>query len=110
MDIVYALCEEDGNCLCAPWDILQQFTPKDNFDEEKLERILQDLQSDGYLDVIRSDRKGELTYVITLRANGFSYRRESLQVKRNIYFKVLLTVGGAVASFLIGLLLRALFS
>lgn len=110
MDIVYELCADEGSCLCSPWDILRRFQAKENLDENKLEKILQDLQSDGYLDLIRSERKGDPVYVITLRSGGFSYRRESLQVKRNIYFKVALTVGGAIASFLIGLLLRALFS
>ena len=110
MDAVYELCEKEGSCLCSPWDILQRFGPNENIDENKLENILCGLESDGYFDLIRSECKGDPVYVITLRGDGFAYRRENLQLKRSVYFKIVLTVCGAVASFLIGLLLRALFS
>lgn len=110
MDRVYELCEKEGSCLCAPWDILQQFSPKERPDEEQLEDILHALQADGYFDVILSERKGDAVYVITLRPVGYAYRRESLQVRRNIAFKVALAAAGAVFSFLVGLLLRVIFS
>ncbi len=110
MDRVYELCEREGGCLCMPWDILQQFAAKERPDESELQDILHALQADGYLDVILSDRKGEPVYVITLRPGGYTYRRESLQEKRNIAFRVGLAVAGAVLSFLVGLLLRVIFS
>ncbi len=110
MDRVFELCGEEGSCLCAPWDILQRFAARERPDEAQLEDILHALQADGYFDIIRSERKGDPMYVITLRSDGYSYRRESLQVRRSIAFKVALAVGGAVLSFLIGLLLRVLFS
>lgn len=110
MDILYSLCEAEGSCLCAPWDILRQFQAKDDMDEAKLEKILSDLQSDGYVSVLHSDRKGEPMYVITMRAEGFAYRRENLRLRRDIYFKIALAAGGAILSFLIGMFLRAFFS
>lgn len=110
MDILYSLCLEEGSCLCAPWDILQQFEGKENMDEGKLEKILLDLQSDGYVSVLHSDRRGEPMYVITMRAEGFAYRRENRRIKRDIYFKIALATGGAVLSFLVGVLLRTFFS
>lgn len=110
MDIVYGMCGEEGSCLCAPWDILRQFDAKEKFDENQVEKILCDLQSDGYISLIRSDRKGEPMYVLTLRANGISYRRENLQMKRSIFFKVTITLIGAVASFFVGMLLKMIFS
>ena len=110
MDRVFELCAGEGSCLCAPWDILQQFSARERPDEAQLEGILHDLQADGYFDVIRSERRGDPVYVITLRAGGYSYCRESLQVRRSIAFRVALATGGAVLSFLVGLLLRALFS
>ncbi|MBR7099637.1 MAG: hypothetical protein IKC91_00575 [Clostridia bacterium] len=110
MNAVYELCEGAGSCLCAPWDILARIEKKQRFDEATLEKILHDLQSDGYLDLIRSERKGDPVYVITLRANGYAYQRQNLFFKRNFYLKIAWTVGGAVLSFLIGLLLRSFFS
>ncbi len=110
MDILYQFCGDSGTFLCAPWDILRHFSPKEKLDEDRLDKILRALEADGYLSLIRSDRRGEPMYVVTLRADQRSYRREKQQVRRDVIFKATLAVGGAVASFLVGLLLRALFS
>lgn len=109
MDIVYRLCGEEGSCLCAPWDILRQ-TGREKWDENTVENILCDLQSDGYISMIRSDRKGEPMYVLSLRANGMAYRRENLQLKRSLVLKATLCVLGAVFSFFIGLILKSIFT
>lgn len=110
MESLYTLCVETGSCLCSPWDLLRQFPAEKRPSEEQTEKILHDLQSDGYINLIRSERKGEPMYVVTLRANGIGFLREKQQFKRSIFFKITLTVGGAIGSFLIGLLLKAIFS
>ena len=61
-------------------------------------------------DLIASDRKGEKMYVITLHPNGIAYKRTAVQMRRNITFKVALSVAGAVITFVVGILLKIIFS
>lgn len=110
MESLYTLCEETGSCLCSPWDLLRQFPADKRLSETQTEKILFDLQSDGYINLICSERKGERMYVITLRANGVGFMRERQQFRRDVVFKITFTVLGAVASFLVGLVLKTLFS
>ena len=49
-------------------------------------------------------------YVIHLQAAGLAYKRSDYQRKRSIYFKIALAVGSAVITFVIGLILKNLFS
>lgn len=109
MNIVCDLCGTGRTCLCSSWDFLHFFSPRERMDEGKLEKTLCDLQSDGYLDVVFSERKGERMYVLSLRGDVQAFRRESLQWKRNVCFRVAFAVGGAVLSFLVGMLLRLVF-
>ncbi len=110
MESLYSLCRETGSCLCSSWDLLRRFPAERRPSEEQAEKILHDLESDGYINLIRSERQGEPMYVVTLRANGIGFLREKQQMKRNVCFKIFLTVVCAVGSFLIGLILKAVFS
>ena len=78
--------------------------------DQRVEKILRSLELDDYFDLIQSDRKGEKMYVITLHANGEAYKRTALQVRRSVAFKIGLSVGGAVITFVVGLLLKMIFS
>ena len=49
-------------------------------------------------------------YVITLHRNGEAYRRDAQQMRRGIVFRIALSAAGAVVAFLVGLLLRTIFS
>ena len=76
---------------------------------EKLEDVLQQLAFDQYFELLSSERKGEKMYVISLRANGYAYKRCTLQQKRNVAVKMLWAITSAVVAFLVGLLLRRIF-
>lgn len=109
MQAVYGLCRESGRCLVAPADLLKMMPKKEKCTEEKLEKILRALELDDYFEIISSDRKGEKMYVITLHPNGFAFKRSSVQMRRNLAYKVAWTVASAVLAFLVGVLLRRIF-
>ena len=110
MNAVFTLANGKESFLVAPCEILALLSPKSGYDEEKLERVLRALELDGYFELTLSERKGEKTYVIHLRADGLAYKRTDVQRKRGLMIKIAITVGCAVLSFLIGVLLKAIFS
>ncbi len=109
MQAVYSLCREDGRCLIAPADLLKLLPKKEKCTEEKLEKILKALELDDYFEMISSDRKGEKMYVITLHPNGFAFKRSSVQMRRDLFFKVSWTILSAILAFLVGLLMKRIF-
>lgn len=110
MNAVFTLAGGKERVLVSPYEIIALLPPKGQYDEEKLERILRALELDGYFELIPSDRKGEKMYVIHLQAAGLAYKRSDYQRRRGIYFKIALAVGSAVITFVIGLILKAIFS
>lgn len=109
MSAVYCLCDGTDGCLVSPLDILSVLPSKHKYNAEKLENILYDLMRDGYFDLITSERKGEKMYVINLKENGFSFRRNEKQRQRDIMFRIVLAFIGAAATFIFGVILKALF-
>ena len=112
MEAIYSLCDGKLSCLVSRDDILRSSSKKNkkkNISAKKLEDTLALLQMDGFFDVIYSERKGERMYVITLHTKGLAFRRNKKKAKKRALFKVLVTVLCAVASFLIGLFLKAVF-
>jgi hypothetical protein len=48
-------------------------------------------------------------YVISLKENGKAYRRLAKQKQRDVAFKIFLAFIGATATFIFGLIIRAIF-
>ncbi len=109
MSAVYSLCDGTEGCLVSPLDILSLLPSKNRLSPERLDDILNALKCDGYFDLISSERKGEKMYVINLKENGFAYKRTARQKQRDIAFKIFLAFVGAFATFVFGLLLKAVF-
>ena len=109
MKAVYSLCEERGICLVSPTEILNVLPKKSRCSEERLDRVLRELQLDDYFEMLSSERKGEKMYVITLHAEGRAFKRYSVQMKRDFALKIGWAVTSAVIAFLVGLLMKWIF-
>ena len=109
MSAVFSLCDGTEGCLVSPLDILSLLPARHKLSRQKLDDVLNDLKCDGYFDLIQSERKGEKMYVISLKENGFAYKRNSAQRRRAVAFKIFLAFVGAFATFSFGVILRGLF-
>ena len=109
MHAIYSLCCEKGLCLISPNELLSLLRSKKRYTEETLERILNELALDNYFELLSSERKGEKMYVISLRANGYAYKRCYVQMRRDFTIRMLWAVASAVVAFLVGLLLKRIF-
>lgn len=108
MNAVYELCDGSDCCLISRADILS-LLPAKTRDRCNLDDVLFGLHCDGYFDLITSERNGEKMYVITLKESGFAFKRSQKQRRRDVTFKILLALIGAVATFIFGLILRGIF-
>jgi hypothetical protein len=109
MTAIYSLCDGTGSCLVSLSDIQSVLPIRKKFSFEYIDSVLQDLSMDGFFDLISSERKGEKMYVINLKESGFNYKRNGTQQKRDIVFRIFLAFIGAVATFIFGLILKAIF-
>ena len=109
MNAIYTLCHEKGVCLVAPGEILSLLPKRKKYTEEALENILQALSMDDYFELLSSERKGEKMYVISLRANGFAFKRYFAQMRRDAAMKMFWAVTSAIIAFLVGLILKRIF-
>ena len=109
MNAVYTLCHEKGVCLISPTELLALLPPRKKWTEETVEKILGELALDDYFELLSSERKGEKMYVISLRANGYAFKRYFAQMRRDAAVKIFWAVASAVVAFLVGLILKRIF-
>ncbi len=109
MDRIYTLCHEKGVCLVSPAELLSLLPLRKSYTEEGVEGILQELALDGYFELLSSERKGEKMYVISLRANGYAFKRSYAQLRRDALVKIFWAVASAVVAFLVGIVLKRIF-
>ncbi|MBQ9735088.1 MAG: hypothetical protein IJV95_04430 [Clostridia bacterium] len=109
MGVLYKECKERSAFLISPVD-LKKMSGTENLSHKQLECVIKDLHADGYFDLVYSDRHGETVYCISLTEKGKGFLRNSELMKRNLIYRVFLSVGLAVLSFAVGLLLKAIFN
>jgi hypothetical protein len=109
MNMVYNLCHEKGVCLISPGELLAMLPPRKEYTEEQVEGILNGLALDDYFELLSSDRKGEKMYVISLRANGYAFKRSFTQMRRDALSKIFWAITSAIVAILVGLILKRIF-
>lgn len=109
MSAIYSLCDGTDGCLVSPIDIMSILPAGRKYNLERIDDALNALKLDGYVDVITSVRKGEKMYVISLKENGMAYKRSAKQKQRDVLFKIFLAFVGALATFVFGLIIKAIF-
>ncbi len=108
MNAVYSLCDGTDGCLVSATEIISILPPRKKFTPDGIDEALSALHSDGYFDLITSSRMGEKMYVINLNESGLNFRRERRQRQRDAAFRIALAFLGAVATFVFGLILKAI--
>ena len=108
MSAVYKECIKKNPLLITPNDLINMVGEK-GVTPTTLEKIMTDLNMDGYFDLVYSDRHGETVYCIALTEKGKGYNRNRKVLKRNLVYRRGLSVALAFLSFIIGLILKAIF-
>jgi hypothetical protein len=109
MNVVYNLSAEKGICLVSPTELLDLLPAKRSYTEDSLDKVLSELALDDYFELLSSERKGEKMYVISLRSNGYAFKRYYTQIKRDVALKLGWAIASAVVAFLVGSILKWIF-
>lgn len=110
MKVIYShAIQKEGVCLIRPIDLLKEIPLSSDFKREELESNLKALISEDFFEMIKTDKKGEEYYCITLHQNGYAFSRQIAAEKRAIKFKIILTVGGAILTFILGKILTSIW-
>lgn len=109
MKYLLSVCEKKDTCLLSPLDLCHTFEPKYNVNDIELESILEGLTQENYISVVNSDKKGELVYCITILAKGKSFLRDQKNIKINWSVAITRTIILAIISFIVGIILKAIF-
>lgn len=108
MGVLYEECFKKRAALLSPHDLAKKAGGE--LTASETEKIVGDLASDGYVDFVYSDRRGETVFCVSLTEKGKGFPRSVKMIKRNLIFRLGLTAVFAALSFVIGLILRAVFS
>ena len=109
MNYIYSKCENKESVLISPNDIVVACMDKYELNNIEIEQILNGLALDNYIDVINSDKKGKLVYCITLKQKGVSFKRDREQKRKTTAMLITRTVLLAILSFVVGVILKAIF-
>lgn len=110
MSFLYAKCKGKESVLIYPQEIANYLMPKYEINNIEVDQIINALVLDNYIEVVHSDNKGKLIYVISLKQKGSSFERENKHRKKTMYMLLARTVTLAIISFIVGLILRSIFS
>ncbi len=102
--------DKGGTCLIRPVELLSAIPYSVRFKRDDLPAYLKSLQTDDYFEMIETEKKGDMHYCFTLHQNGYAVIRQIKNERRQVIFKIVLTVAGALLSFAIGMILRSIFS
>ena len=83
--VVLTLCnelKEKPALLISPTDLLKM-VGADNLSLSRLEKIVKDLNTDGYFDLVYSDRRGETVYCISLLERGKGFKERKAKKKKS---------------------------
>lgn len=102
-------CGENKSCLIKNDKLKTMPSGSKKITDAELEKILAGLEEQNYLDSVKSKKQGEEINCITLHLKGKHYLLENSRAMLNLKYKVLFAVIGAVASFIVGKILFAVF-
>ncbi len=110
LEAIACKCAGTESCLISVDEVLALSKKRKSFDKNKVLSLINSLELDGYFDVVFTERSGERVLCVNLTKKGLSFRREIVQDRRKIVWRVFLAVMSAIITFSLGRVLFYLFS
>ena len=109
MEYLYQRCTGKTSCLINPREIITFASDRYIMYPPEVERIVTNLVYDNYIDMAKSDKKGEMVYCVSLKLKGQGFHRELVNNKRTTAYYLGRAVVLAIVSFIVTCLLKFIF-
>ncbi len=109
MRYIYLKSYKKGTSLISPQELISNLGGGLVISPAELNTALDNLQMDGYIESILTDTKGKLAYCFTLKQKGEAFLREIENEKKSFKHIIIRTILLAVLSFIVGIILKAIF-
>lgn len=104
MLLLYDKCSNKKSVLVSPKQIIISLLPSYQITAKKLDKIINNLVLDGYIDVINSNNKGKHIYCVSLKMKGIGFKRQLKNQKKQTRYllkrKILLAVAGVLVTLI----------
>ena len=110
MTFFYDSCLNKATKLFRAEEIVEYVSKKKNMlSLGELDNIMNFLQKENYIDYVASESKKGTIYCVSLKQKGQIFKKDLQVEKRKTYALILRTVALAILSFIVGLILNAIF-
>ena len=104
MEYVYQKCQGKKSCLISPREIISFVADKYVLFPDELEKIMTNLSYDNYIELYKSDKKGNPVFCVSLKLKGEGFHRELSNNKRTLVTNIVIKVSLAVLVGIIGII------
>ena len=110
MRYFYNRCYNKESCLIKPEDIKISLIPELEINDVQLDRAVNNLIYDGYIDLVASENKGTPVYCVSLKSKGQAFLREIENTRKENRFLLIRSICFAllctIATWLLRLILK----
>ena len=110
MEHVYQKCSGKKSCLITPREVISYAADRYVMFPQELDKIMTNLSYDNYIDLVKSDKKGQAIFCVSLKMKGEGFHRELVNNKRTWFFLLGRTVILAAISVAVTFLLKWIFT
>ena len=111
MGYLFEMCNDKRSHLLSAEQIVKYVSEKKHaLSLAELDEIMSSLQKDNYIDYVFSDSKKGAFYCTNLKQKGLLFKKDIQKEKVRAGFLIARTIGLAILSFLVGVILKAIFS
>ena len=109
MRYFYNRCYNKESCLIKPEDIKISLIPDLEINDVQLDRAVNNLIYDGYIDLVASENNGTPIYSVSLKSKGQAFLRELENTKKENRYLIVRSIVLALLGLAVTWLIRLIF-
>jgi len=109
MKYFYNRCFNKESCCIKPEDIKISLIPEIEINDTQLDRAVNNLIYDGYIDLVATESKGSPVYCVSLKSKGQAFLREIENTKKENRYLIIRSIFLALLGLAVTWIIRLIF-